>query len=584
MLVRYIVVVLLSALLFVACGDNVTNNYFGYEKTLVLISDNSQESEVILNIIGAVKKDFPEVEIVFFKNKDFDIFESGVMLERAVKTFPDNSHFAVIVDPSVNSKKIVIQARNRKILLPDNGSASRVLNNLNSTNIHYVDNINLFGTEYKELSEVPYDKFFRDAILNMLSDKPISSFGATCDNPLLNEINISKLENGVLSGQILMSDNFGNCETNINKELLQSFSIGDLLEINSNSKKFFAIFGTGYSSVNVGENVLFVNSLGRIEMSVNFGSLINRYELKSGDLISIKKGIVRVGILRYNSSDLVDNIIIGMKAEMSTRGFIEGKNILYFEKDAKGELSKLPNLVKELLSENINLMIPVSTPASQAAAQHTPIDIPIVYTYVTSPEFAGLIGKRINICGLSDATNFDDYLKFVKEIVPDIKIAGRIFNESEPNSAYSQGRFNTLGNFYDITYENQVVSSVQEIPSAFQNLVSKNINTILIAADNTLNLGFKDLSTLCISNKIILIGDSEENSEDGALASISVDYNMLSKSTGETAKNVILGKNPDDIPIKRFPTSKITLNKKTANMISYIFSNDLLGKASRIIE
>ncbi|MFA7626672.1 MAG: ABC transporter substrate binding protein, partial [Candidatus Kapaibacterium sp.] len=70
----------------------------------------------------------------------------------------------------------------------------------------------------------------------------------------------------------------------------------------------------------------------------------------------------------------------------------------------------------------------------------------------------------------------------------------------------------------------------------------------------------------------------------GALASISVDYDLLASSTGNTVSNVILGVKADDIPIQRFPTSVITLNQKTADKIEFTFPQSILNKAKHIIE
>ena len=575
-----------AAILFSAagCTDNNTTNVIGFERTLVIITDHVPESETILGIMGAVKQNYPEVDIQFIKNKSFDIFESGYLLELTSQVYPDNTCYAILVDPGADSKKIAFQSGNKLVLAPDNGSTTKMRIVFPPASIHYVDNVTIFNGNYSKITDVPSDIFYRDAILNLLSGKPVSTFGSVCTNPVELQIqNPTEIDN-VISGQILLTDNFGNCTTNITKQFTAKFQQGDLLEFNSDDITFYAKFGLSYSSVAINENVAFINSKGNLEVAVNYGNISDRYNLNGGDIITLKKAKIIAGILRYNSSELVDNIILGMKAELTAKGFIEGKDIEYIEKNAQGDISKFPSLISELLSGNVNIVIPVSTSASQAALQYFPSEIPIVYTYVTSPEFAGLINKRINTTGLSDATNFDDYLKFVKELVPNLQKVGRIYNPAEANSAFSQDRFNSLGNFYGISYDNEIVSSENQITSAFNSLKTRGITTILIAADNTLNLGMKNLAELCKSNNAILIGDSEENVTDGALASISVDYDMMSKATGVTAGNVILGSPADKIAIQRFPTSVITLNQSTANAIGFTFSQEMKSKAHKIIQ
>jgi ABC-type uncharacterized transport system substrate-binding protein/S-adenosylmethionine hydrolase len=583
---KKLIYILLASLLFsfISCTENNVTNVVGFDKTLVLISDNALESELMIDITGAIKSEYPNIEIVHIKNKSFDIFEAGYLLDLTSKSYPSDTYFAVIVEPGTKSKRIVFDAGERLVIAPDNGLSSMMRQTIAPKSIYYIDNLEIFEGQYSNIDEVPFQVFYREAILKMLSGDPTPTFGSICTSPVEIKIESPKFENNITSGQINLVDNFGNCETNISREFMASFQIGDLIEISTENGSFIAKYGETYSSVESSENVSFISTQGRLTIAVNYGNLANRYNLKSGDIIQVKKAKIIAGILRYNSSELVDNIIKGMKASLTAKGFVEGINIEYIEKNPMGDISKYPSLINELIDENVDIVIPVSTPASKAAVIQVPVEIPIVYTYVTSPEFAGLIDKRSNVTGLSDATNFDDYLEFAKELVPDMTVAGRIYNPSEPNSAFSQDKFLTLGSFYGITYQSEVISNTQQINSAYNLLRNNDIKVILIAADNTVNLGMKNLADLCKNDNIILIGDSDENVTDGALASISVDYTVLANATGVTVGNVLFGQAADSKPIQRFPTSSITLNKITANKIGFVFNEEILSKASKIIQ
>ncbi len=581
---RSIIFLLLFIILLASCTENNTTNIIGTDKTLVIISDNDFQVEVTMGIVGAVRKNYPNVDVQYIKSKDFDINEAGFLLESSASLYPDNTYFLALVEPGRDANRIIIQSGNRKVIAPDNGLTTRFRKKFSPTAIHNINNLKLFSNNVQSIDEIQYEQFYIDAVVNMLSDKAISEFGTLCEKPIDLEVINPKIENETVLGEVLYVDNFGNCETNISKEYFTKFNIGDVLELNINNKKIFLKYGTSYSSVENGENVAFLNSKNRIELSINMDNFSNRYDFHSGTKVKLKPAFINAGILRYNSSELVDNIILGMKKSMEKFGFIEGKNIKYIEKNANGIDSKFQDIINGLLAEKIDIVIPVSTPAAKAAIQFIPDSITIVYTYVTSPEYAGLVNYRANVTGLSDATNFDDYLKFVKELVPNISIAGRIYNPDEPNSAFSQDKFQFLSTKYNLTYINETVNSPTIIPTAFNNLKNKNVDAILIAADNTLNLGMKELANLAKDNKIILIGDSKENVEDGALASISVDYDILSNTTGVVIKQILLGYPADKKPIQRFNTSLITLNKKTANAISFVFNDNIIKKASSIIE
>jgi putative tryptophan/tyrosine transport system substrate-binding protein len=372
--------------------------------------------------------------------------------------------------------------------------------------------------------------------------------------------------------------------TNIPNSMLNIFNQGDLLKIETDNYSFFFTFGTTYSSVPVNQNVGFPDETGRLLLAVDFGSIRERYNLSAGTNIKISKYSVKIGILKYNESAVVNDIVEEMKTELGNLGFSVGKNIIYIEKNAQGNISNLTGLVNELLNDNIDIIVPVSTPASQAAVNLVPVSIPIIFTYVTDPESAGILDKRKGVCGLSDATNFKDYLDFVKRVLPSLKTAGRIYNPSESNSLYAQNQLESQKNFYGYNFQIATVGSTSDINNAYNLIKDKNIEAILIVADNTMSLGMAQLVSLANQDKIPVIGDSYEHSEHGALAAISVDYSELAKATGDFVSSVIRGVEPESIGVKRLSTNVISVNKKTAKDINFTLPDDLIKDAKFIYE
>ncbi len=579
---QYFLLFVFSLFFLLSCTEeNITN--YSYKRTLVVIADYEQESDLILALKGEIRTNFKDVEFVYLKAKKFDIYEGGFLLQTAFNYFPNDAYFCVIVDPGNADKKFYSEYQGRKLFAPNNGILTLLTNNQNLSNAFFLDDMDNFKG-YTNIEEVPYINLYRQAIRKMLNGESPSTFGSNVVDLKKLDIQESKNNNDVVDGQVLFIDNFGNCVTNITKTQMSGFSVGDFVEISSGNNKLYAKLGNSFDAVPTNLNVILYDDNSRLNLAVNYNNFSLRYGVTAGAKISIKKKNFNIGILRYNSSDLVNNIIGGIKSDLKNYGLFDGGNVHYFVADANSDISKFETLISGLVKDGIDLIVPISTPAAKAAVQYVPENIPIVYTYVTSPEFAGLIGKRNLITGISDATNFNDYLKFVKELFPNITKAGRIYNNSEPNSEFAQSELIKLASFYNINFENETVSSTNLINQAFNNLKSKEIPAILVAADNTLNLGMKDLAKLCLENSIPLIGDSEENAEDGTLAAISVNYDELAKVSGETIFSVILGVSPDDIEIVRLPTSLVSINKITASIIGYNFPQSVLDKAKHIVE
>jgi len=579
---KYLFLVIVLALTLLSCTEeNITN--YSYKRTLVVMADYEPESDLVLALKGEIRSNFKDVEFVYLQAKKFDIYEASYLLQTAFNYFPSDAYFCITVDPSVGDKKFYTEYQGRKIIAPDNGMLSLLSKNQNLSNSYFIDAVANFPG-YSDIEEVPYINLYRQSIKKMLNGDSPNTFGTKVENLKSLDIQEPISNGGVIQGQVLFVDNFGNCVTNITKTQMNGFAVGDFVEITSGNNKLYAKLGNSYDAVPNNLNVMLYDDNSRLNLAVNYNNFSSRYGVTAGAKISIKKKSFNIGILRYNSSDLVNNIITGIKSDLKNNGLLDEGNVNYIIADANSDISKFETLISNMVKDGVDLIVPISTPAAKAAVQYVPANIPIVYTYVTSPEFAGLIGKRKLITGISDATNFNDYLKFVKELFPNITKTGRIYNDSEPNSEFAQSELLKLASFYNINFENETVSSTTLINQAFNNLKSKEIPAILVAADNTLNLGMKDLAKLCSDNSIPLIGDSEENAEDGALAAISVNYDELAKVSGETIFSVILGISPDDIDIVRLPTSLVSINKITASKIKYNFPTSVLNKAKHIVE
>jgi putative ABC transport system substrate-binding protein len=581
---KYLSILFLFFYLIGCTEENVTN-VNGFERNLVIISDDEPSSDMIIKIKGNVNKEHPDVNIHYYPAKPFDVSEASYLLKLAAESYPDDTYFAVIVDPGLDDDKLIIKSGNRTVLAPNNGTTTRFRESFTTDESIIITNLAMFDNQYEKITDIPPDIFYSKSINYMLSNIPVSDFGEDAGDNLVNlDITKPSYNSGVAVGEILYVYNFGNCETNIPKSIMSNFEYGDILEIQTPENKFFAVYGNNYSAANMNENVAVISGDDDLRLAVNFGNLSERYNLHSGTKLSIKKAYIKVGILQYNNSELVQSIIAGTIGSIKKHGFETYENIEYIIRNANGNISNLKNLVNELVAEDVDIIIPVSTPASQAAIEFAPENIPVIFTYVTSPEFAGILNKRKYVTGLSDATNVSDYLNFVKELMPEIKKAGRIYNPDEANSEFFQTEFEKNSSYFNLDYITEEISEGSDINSIFGSITEFSPDAVLIGADNTINLNMDILSELCIENDIPLIGDSAPNTIDGALASIAVDYDALAESTGDYTASIILGISADDLPVKRFGNSVITLNQNTASAIGFDFPQSIISKASDIIQ
>jgi S-adenosylmethionine hydrolase len=276
----------LAAMLVMAFACTEKETIYKYsDRTLVIVSDNNQATEMMTYIMGGVRAAYPDVEIHYFQTKPFDIKEASYLLVEAVENYPVGTYFAAIVEPGTNSERIIFETNGKRVLCPDNGVCSWTVNGNPAENYYFVDDPKV----YMKSSDISFQDFYQFAILSMLSDKPLSGFGEICTSPVVYEIQNPVFENDTTKGEVIFVDNFGNCITNITQSELGNAAIGSLFSVVADDSEFEMTYGTTYSSVPVGENVCFINGNIRLEMSVNYGDLSSKYNIQAGTKVFLSK-------------------------------------------------------------------------------------------------------------------------------------------------------------------------------------------------------------------------------------------------------------------------------------------------------
>lgn len=267
-----------------ACTQKET--IFKYsDRTLVIVSDNNEATDLIMAIQGAVRTKYPDVEIHYFQTKPFNIKEASYLLNEAIGEYPVGTCFVGLVEPGTGVERIVFETGGKRVLCPDNGISSWTIENNPADNYYFVEDPKITTKS----SELPFQDFYVYAILSLLSDKPLNEFGEICPNPFVYQIQSPVLENDTTKGEVIFADNFGNCITNIAIIHLANPEIGVQFNILADTTEFQMIFGTHYGSVPVGENVCFINASGRLEMAINYGDLSSKYNIQAGTKVFLSK-------------------------------------------------------------------------------------------------------------------------------------------------------------------------------------------------------------------------------------------------------------------------------------------------------
>lgn len=291
------------------------------------------------------------------------------------------------------------------------------------------------------------------------------------------------------------------------------------------------------------------------------------------------KGKYNIGVIQLTEHVALD---------AANKGFCdglkeEGIDAKIDQQNAQGDQSACDTIASKFVNDKKDLVLAIATPAAQAIAGKTE-DIPICITAVTDPAEAGLVDSNdkpgTNVTGTSDLTPIKEQISLLKQLIPDCKTVGILYNSAEDNSLFQAEIAKKEIEANSMTYKVYTVSNSNEIQTVVESMVGK-VDAIYIPTDNMIAAGMSTVSMVATENKIPCIVGESGMVDNGGLATYGIDYYNLGKMTAKMAAKILKGEaSPEDMPIEYLDTAKCELqvNEEIAKELGIDVSGLDIGK------
>lgn len=279
---------------------------------------------------------------------------------------------------------------------------------------------------------------------------------------------------------------------------------------------------------------------------------------------------VKIGIMQIVDHPALnavrDGLIDALKEEF---GYVEGENVEYDIQSAQGDVATANTIARKFVAEKVDLIVSIATPTSQAAANATK-EIPIVFSAVTDPVSAGLVGSLEkpggNITGVSDMTPVDKQVQLIRYLFKEAKKVGTLYNAGEVNSVVTNEMAKKACTANGMELLEATVASTADVAMAAQTLVHK-VDVVYVSTDNTVVSAIDAVAKACNEAGVPLVLADPTTVEKGALLALGFDYYLHGRQTAEIVARVLKGENPGDIPVQFAQKLVLLVNSETAKKL-----------------
>lgn len=266
-----------------------------------------------------------------------------------------------------------------------------------------------------------------------------------------------------------------------------------------------------------------------------------------------KDSLLRFAYVAFVNAPTLERLEKGITDGLNQKGLHKGDQYTLDSYNAQGDVSTLNTIVTSLQSENYDLIFTACTPTLQATSLKIK-KTPIVFTAVTDGVAAG-VGKsnedhQSNVTGISSLSPHDKMMESIRELLPDARRLGTLYNPSEANSVFARADMEAKAKELGFELISIPANTQGEVVDAASVLCSKNIDAVCQVLDNLCASSYSSIINAANKAGIPYFSFDIPEVKDGSLLAESVDFYYVGIQGSDLAMEILDGKNPKDIPFQ----------------------------------
>jgi putative ABC transport system substrate-binding protein len=275
---------------------------------------------------------------------------------------------------------------------------------------------------------------------------------------------------------------------------------------------------------------------------------------------------------------------------LAETGYVEGQNVTFEYREAKDNLALLPELARDLVHRQVDVILAPGSGAATLAAKAATSTIPIVFSNAGNPSQSGLVASLShpggNITGVADfgIGLSAKRLELIKLLIPAASVVAYLAVRNQPQAAreiaHAQEDARALGIDTFVLW----VSSIEEINEAFATFSEKRVDALCLVT-NALFFGHRErVIGLAARYHLPTVYPFIQYTQSGGLMSYGSSLMERAHQAGIYVGLILNGQKPADLPVRRLTKFELAINMTTAKALGLTVPARLLALTDKVID
>jgi len=217
----------------------------------------------------------------------FNIRMGAYVLASASPYFPKGTIHVAVVDPGVGTKRrsVLIQTKQCFYVGPDNGVLALAAKNQGIRHVYKIANPKLM---LPKVSNTFHGRdVFAPAAAHLANGTPPMEFGPEIDSIVIPRFAKIIKGKGMLVGEVLHVNGFGNIITNLGEKELELMDVKDAVDLKLKDVRLKLPLCKAYAEVETQKPLATIGSHSFLEISINQGNAAQTFKIKSGEKVKL---------------------------------------------------------------------------------------------------------------------------------------------------------------------------------------------------------------------------------------------------------------------------------------------------------